>query len=247
MAGVLSKALKKAGHTISVVYGRDIQKAKQLAREVGAPHATDKPNFRPHDCEILMLCVRDEALGGLSSQILLPKRCLWCHLSGSSSMGVLKKHLPCGVFYPLQTFTEGIPTPLEDVPIYLEGSNEESLSTLAQLAASLRALPRTANEQQRLHLHLCAVMASNFPQYLWARCRKWMEQQSLPFEDLRLLAEHTLRKIFENSEKDTQTGPAARGDKAIVGKHLALLEKTDLQEAYRTLSRSIEQNRSAEG
>lgn len=243
VATTLSRALKAANHTVNVVYGRDLTKAKAVAKAVDAD-ATNSPDLSSYGCDIVLLCVRDDAIAYLVSKLNLPAGCLCCHLSGSTPMNILLRHSPHGVFYPLQSFTKDTPTSLEDTPIYLEGSDEESLRMLAQLAGSLYAIPRRANSQTRRHLHLCAVMANNFCHHILDLCRGRMEEQSLRFEDLHLLMKHTLQRAFETSTEGMQTGPAARGDEGIINKHMKLLENDpQMQKIYQAMSESIKQPR----
>ena len=52
----------------------------------------------------------------------------------------------------------------------------------------------------------------------------------------------TVRKVTKVSPADAQTGPAARGDKGIIDKHLSVIDNETDRAIYKLLSESIMQN-----
>jgi hypothetical protein len=67
-----------------------------------------------------------------------------------------------------------------------------------------------------------------------------MQEHGLDFEILKPLIMETARKVQDAVPFDVQTGPAVRGDKETMSKHLQLLAgHSDLQDIYKSLSESI--------
>ncbi|WP_144487812.1 DUF2520 domain-containing protein, partial [Bacillus pumilus] len=87
-------------------------------------------------------------------------------------------------------------------------------------------------------MHISAVFACNFTNYLWTIASELLKKEDLPFEVLHPLLEETLKKAFAVSPEKGQTGPAVRGDLAIVNKHLSVLDGQS-KEIYSLLSEAI--------
>jgi len=89
-------------------------------------------------------------------------------------------------------------------------------------------------------LHLAAVFACNFPNYLYHDSQQLLAEKQLPFDLLRPLILETAEKVQEYPPADAQTGPAVRNDEKTMDSHLEQLrEKPALQEIYRLLSQGI--------
>ncbi len=95
-----------------------------------------------------------------------------------------------------------------------------------------------ADSHTRRMMHISAVFACNFTNYLWTIASELLKKEDLPFEVLHPLLEETLKKAFAVSPEKGQTGPAVRGDLAIVNKHLSVLDGQS-KEIYSLLSEAI--------
>jgi predicted short-subunit dehydrogenase-like oxidoreductase (DUF2520 family) len=95
------------------------------------------------------------------------------------------------------------------------------------------------NSEKRKHLHLAAVFANNFTNQMYAAAEKWMTRNELPFDLLHPLIRETADKAIELGPKQSQTGPAARGDLGSVRKQTKMLKDIRLRRLYRHLSRYI--------
>lgn len=146
-----------------------------------------------------------------------------------------------GVFYPLQTFTAGVPVDLRQVPLLIEGSTKKAEKELRELASALSEYVYITTSQQRLALHAAAVFASNFTNHMYASAQGILAEHGLPAGLLKPLIAETARKAAEAADAaDVQTGPAARGDRKTVDKHLELLRNDKrLQELYKLISSNI--------
>ena len=67
-----------------------------------------------------------------------------------------------------------------------------------------------------------------------------LEEKKCSLEIVYPLIEETLRKAMKYNPAEIQTGPAKRGDKITMSKHLQLLEKhPDFKKIYQKISSSI--------
>ena len=90
------------------------------------------------------------------------------HTSGASSLNVLTQYTTnAGVFYPLQTFSKTKEVNFRTVPLCIEGADEQITIQLEELARTVSNNVSRVNSDQRKTLHLAAVFACNFPNYLY--------------------------------------------------------------------------------
>ena len=162
------------------------------------------------------------------------------HTSGSTSMEVLNDFKYYGVLYPLQTFSIHRTINWNEVPVFLECSDEDIKETMINFAALLSPNYQFKSSEERLKIHISAVFVSNFVNHMFVQAKDLAEQQKIDFADYLPLIRETIDKISDLTPIQAQTGPALRNDKATLQKHLKALEydKTK-QELYNILSESI--------
>jgi predicted short-subunit dehydrogenase-like oxidoreductase (DUF2520 family) len=187
-----------------------------------------------------LICISDDAIAPVINQ-LNPGNCLLMHTAGSVSLDVFKdKAVNYGVLYPLQTFTRGRPLDYDSIPFLTEANTPENLSLINQLASSVSNNVTEADSTRRLYIHLAAIFASNFSNHMFAMAEKIAGEYNMPFELLKPLIAETTAKALDMSPHIAQTGPAARGNRRVIEKHLELLKDDPrLQELYRLISESI--------
>ena len=144
-----------------------------------------------------------------------------------------------GVFYPLQTFSKGVDVNLAEVPVFVEGSNDMTLSVAERLGRAISPKVHHADDDTRCKMHAAAVFACNFTNHLWAiaddiLCR----EAGVDLSVLHPLLKETLRKAMLGRPSDGQTGPAVRGDRGVMDKHAGLLADDEAR-LYRELSEHI--------
>ena len=110
VALALAYHFQKAGHIMDNIYGRNHEKATQMAKQLGhGVQAVSHLNFSAATSNLFFLCVQDDAIPVVAKQLILPPHALLCHTSGSVDMLTLRKahkshepHKPprVGVFYP---------------------------------------------------------------------------------------------------------------------------------------------------
>jgi predicted short-subunit dehydrogenase-like oxidoreductase (DUF2520 family) len=85
------------------------------------------------------------------------------------------------------------------------------------------------------------VFSSNFSNLMYHITNNIATEQSIPFDIVYPLIKQTAAKIEGNKPADVQTGPAIRGDKEVIKKHLKKLDgNKEFQKIYSLLSSAIE-------
>ncbi len=243
LATHLGKALCDAHHDVVQVYSRTISHAQQLADVLHA-RCTDSTDELVKDAECYVFAVKDQVLPALIKEVWglhTDPSALFVHTAGSVPLDVFPEEMKSyGVFYPMQTFSKQREVVFADIPVFVEGNNDETLSTLEQLARSISKSVYRLSSADRLYLHLSAVWACNFVNHCYDIASKILEPAGIPFDVMLPLIDETARKVHELSPKEAQTGPAVRYDERVMNAQLALMkEHPMLQDIYRQLSQSI--------
>jgi predicted short-subunit dehydrogenase-like oxidoreductase (DUF2520 family) len=144
-----------------------------------------------------------------------------------------------GVFYPLQTFSKRQKIAFEDIPILIEAENKKASRMLQKLANSISRHVHSVNSKDRMAIHVAAVFACNFTNYLLGAAEGLLKKQDFDLDLLRPLIAETLNKSLDMGPKNAQTGPAARGDLKVLDKHMEFLQGTDIQDIYQLITEKI--------
>jgi predicted short-subunit dehydrogenase-like oxidoreductase (DUF2520 family) len=235
----LSAAFKNAGHSIIQVYSRDMHNASLLAYHVKAEPVDNLAQIDPQT-DLFVIAIKDDAIEPIAAELAKCNK-LIVHTSGATSLQALLKYTQsAGVFYPLQTFSKTRELNFNTVPLCIEGADEKITSILNELAYTVSQNVYRVNSDQRKALHLAAVFACNFPNYLYYVSQQLLAEKQLPFDLLRPLILETAEKVQNHLPADVQTGPAVRNDEKTMASHLEQLQQNaDLQEIYMLLSQGI--------
>lgn len=238
----MAAAFKNAGHRIVQVYSRDLQKAWLLAYHVGAEAVDHLDHILP-DTDLFVIAVKDDAIAQVA-RALAGHNKLMVHTSGATDLDTLIAFTAnAGVFYPLQTFSKVREVSFRSVPLCLEGGNDEILAQLKELAHTISNNVYAVSSAQRRVLHLAAVFACNFPNYLYNTAQQLLVRNQMDFEMLRPLILETALKVQEQMPGEVQTGPAVRNDTGTMAAHLQMLNDAPLlQDIYTLLSQGIIKN-----
>lgn len=241
----LGAAFKNAGHRIVQVYSPTMQNAALLAYHLGAD-AIDSLLQINTDTDLFIISVKDDAIASVAEQ-LAKHDVLIAHTSGAAVLQQLTAFTDkAGVFYPLQTFSKTKEVNFREVPMCIEGADEAITKTLEALARDISNNVYRVSSAQRKVLHLAAVFACNFPNYLYGVAQHLLGDSDMSFDMLRPLIIETADKIKTNLPAAVQTGPAVRNDKQTMAAHLQMLSgHNDLQEIYELLSQAIIKNKKA--
>ena len=236
----LAQALFVLKHEIIQIYSRNIQHSSILAKQVNAQPVDQLTALLPAD--LYIIAVTDAAISQISIELTrLKLHGAVVHTSGSTDISALKDiGSDYGVFYPLQTFSKASSVNFKTVPLLIEASNVKFGVQLDQLARQLSDHLYHYNSEQRRSLHLSAVIACNFSNYLYSVANQYLEQQGVDFNLLKPLIMETAHKIQQHAPASVQTGPAIRKDRAILAMHEQMLaNQPALQQLYQLLSKGI--------
>lgn len=235
----LSLALKEKGITISQVYSRTLSNAELLGRKLDAAYTSDVYDIDTK-ADIYFYALKDSAFKAFIRNFDMPDA-IHVHTAGSVSMsefdGFATKY---GVFYPLQTFSKGKAVDFEEIPICIEACSTEVQLQLLEIAKMLTKKTYLISSEQRKKLHLAAVFACNFSNYMYDVASNILEESGMPFEIIRPLIAETADKILTMNPYDAQTGPAVRYDERTIHKHMyMLIRKPDLRKMYKLMTNNI--------
>lgn len=237
-ATVLGKKIVAAEHEVLQVYGRDALHAEILAETLSCTHTSDLQQLHP-SADLYMVAVSDAAIAPIAASLHLDKK-LVVHTAGSVSKEVLK---PCstnyGILYPLQSLRREM-TILPEIPFLVDGNTEDDKTLIADFAGTLSNQVQYASDEQRLRLHVAAVIVSNFTNHLYALAQQYCVQEKVDFNMLLPLITAIAERLYQFSPMDVQTGPAIRQDEPTIQKHLEVLQHHEsLKELYRIFTSSI--------
>lgn len=234
----LALALKKAGHEIVQIYNRSDDAGKELAHTVAASFTSNASDLL--DAEVYLIAVKDDVIAEIAEHLKLGDKVV-AHTSGTNSKGLLNKASSnVGIFYPLQTMKKNSKVDFKQVPLLIEGSDEATTAKLETLAKTISQNVHRVDEEQRQWIHIAAVYANNFTNHLYSISESLLLGHGLSFDILKPLIYRSIENMHQSSPAELQTGPAVRGDKHTIEKHLMLLgDDTRLKKIYEILTQSI--------
>lgn len=233
----LSYALNKCTNIIQI-YSHTLSNARLLSESIGKPDiATDNISSITCDADIYIVSIKDDCIADVIAHT--PNCGIWAHTSGSTSISIFEGFKTnYGVFYPLQTFSKYTSVNMHNVPFFIEGNNDDTYNLLANLAQLISDTVIRADSNRRKLLHLSAVFACNFVNYMWTLAQDILQTDNLDISYLMPLLQETLNKISTTSPHEAQTGPARRGDIQIIQSHLSELSG-EKREIYELISSMI--------
>ena len=232
----LFKAFNKKNSEIKIKqwYSRNLKDLAPYSDLVKITDQLDKLEF----ADVYILAVNDDSIYELSTQLLFSNR-LVCHTSGSKSKNELNLKNRSAVFYPLQTFSKESEIDFSKIPICLESTNPNDMITLKKISKSLGCTYYEIDSNQREKLHLAAVFVNNFTNHMYTIAKSITDKSKIDFNILKPLITETVNKINTLDPKEAQTGPAIRGDKKTIDKHLMDLENEKHRQLYKLITNLI--------
>lgn len=241
LATHLIPALEAAGvGEVAQVYSRSSRSARLLASRLwDAKPITNLDEIAP-DADIYVVSLADSAVPEVVSK-LKPNNALWLHTSGSLPLSVLSHLSPkTGVFYPLQTFSRHAELEMAPIPLFIEGSTPGTEALIREIGRKVFTRVFHADSALRKKMHVAAVFACNFTNYLWTVADDLLRDEQLDLSVLHPLLDETLRKAktIQGGPGAGQTGPAVRGDMEVMNAHKEMLTP-ELANIYQLLSEAI--------
>ncbi|MFH1161552.1 MAG: Rossmann-like and DUF2520 domain-containing protein [bacterium] len=239
LATHLTRAFTKKGYHILQVYNRTPGHGKKLARNAGAAYIGSLEQL-DRNADLYILAVNDSAIREIAGRIRID-RGLVVHTSGSVRMDELATASPnYGVFYPLQTFRKDKRISFGKLPVCVEANSQEGEKALLHLAGQVSSNVHLINSEQRKVLHMTAVFAGNFSNFMYAIAEELLQKHGIPFDLLKPLIRQTASNVKHTGLFSLQTGPAIREDFHVLEEHRELLaEHAVYMEIYDLISKSI--------
>jgi len=235
----LGLALKEKGIVIKQVFSRNPTNAEVLAKKLETSFITDISDIYM-DAEIYFYALKDNALKSILRKMDMPAG-IHVHTGGTIPMSEFEGFVTrFGVFYPLQTFSVDKPVDFSKIPICIEASNLEIQKKLVELSLLLTENYYLIDSEHRKKLHLAAVFACNFTNYMYDIASEILIDAGMSFDIIKPLILETAQKVDYMSPYDAQTGPALRMDTRTIARHLRLMEgKNDFKKIYKALTKYI--------
>ena len=234
----LSDIAIKKGVKISCIASRNYNHAEKLAnlRETKTTEITTLCK----NVDLVIIAVSDDAIAEVAQ--LIPKGdYIIVHTSGSVSIDVFANRFKnYGVLYPIQSFSKSKKVDFKKIPILIEGNNTQTAIELESFAKKISERIEIMDSDKRGSLHLSAVIANNFVNFLAAKSYDFLESNDIDGSLLQPLLQETIASLKTHHPREMQTGPAKRNDKKVIEKHLKQLESDPkLQSLYRLISQQI--------
>jgi predicted short-subunit dehydrogenase-like oxidoreductase (DUF2520 family) len=238
----LAAAFKNAGHVIVQIYSPHMHNAELLAYHIKAQAIGNLNDINP-ETDVFIISVKDDAIAGIAEALAKHNKVM-AHTSGSVDLSVLSAFSDMsGVFYPLQTFSKNKAVDFLKVPLCIEGANAEVTGELVKLAQTISNNVQKIDSAQRKVLHMAAVFAGNFPNFLYGVAQQLLEKHNLQFDLLRPLILETAMKVQKHLPDEAQTGPAVRNDEKTIALHQQMLaDDPALKALYGQISQDIIKN-----
>lgn len=239
VATVFGRLLKRSGHEIIQVVSRSMENAKALGEDLGCP-AAEGFNGMDKTADLYLAAMSDAALNEIREHIDIGDKVI-VHTAGAVSKDILAAVSPnYGVIYPLQSLNKDRAETDMEIPLLIDSSNESSHEIIRTLAHSISPIVKYASDEQRLKLHVAAVVANNFTNHLYSLTYNYCKAEKLDFQMLLPLIEETAHRLRKYPPAAMQTGPAKRKDIPTLDKHLKILgNHPELKLVYLRLSDSI--------
>jgi predicted short-subunit dehydrogenase-like oxidoreductase (DUF2520 family) len=242
LAWHLAPALDNAGFVVTEVFSKNPRHAEALTERLYQAEVKASLDFSTSSSTVFIICVSDDAIREVATEIILPDEAFLLHTSGSQPLDILQYAAisNTGVLYPLQTFSKNKRIDFKTVPIFVESNNELTEKVMMTLAKGISQQVRRIGSEERKALHVAAVFASNFSNHMLTLSKEILEKNSLSFDLLKPLVSETLNKSLSIGPENAQTGPAMRSDVEILDKHLEFLKDDEaVTEIYRIISQHI--------
>lgn len=245
LAAHLGLALQGAGHAPVALGARDAATAAPLGAALGLP--VHSPAEAMREADLVVLAVRDEAIAPLAASLSWRDAQLAVHCSGATALDALAPAARRAGFHPLQLFADPLPSAaaaraaFAGVRIGIEGDADGSLAALAR---SLGAEPLAVKGGERARYHAAAnLAASGLFAPLQAAVLLWHEALGLDeaqaWAALQPLARGALATACERGLSGALSGPLARGDAAVLARHLEALQGSAAAPLYREAMRLL--------
>ena len=232
VAHALSTIFHENGIRISGISSRNKVTGKTLANQLQSQFVE---NVKVLKADLIVVSVNDDSVKTLVEQINPTQKVVFT--AGAVNLKEIN-HPNCGVFYPLQTFTNGKNLRSSEIPILVETKDVNFRNELESFCSKLGFNFQYCDSEQRKQYHLSAVFLNNFINHLVYISKIELEEKILNWDLLLPLLKETCDKLLHSDLFEGQTGPARRGDLNVIQEHQKMLSGKHL-EIYNVITSSI--------
>ena len=104
----------------------------------------------------------------------------------------------------------------------IDANTSANLDLLRLFAESLSERVQETEDEYRRKIHLAAIAANNFTNYLFTLTEDFCKREKIDFRLLLPLIRETVQRL-STFAGPMQTGPAIRNDQVTINKHLGML------------------------
>lgn len=238
LARHLVPELQRVGVIINQWYVRDIKVHDEIRSEYNTQPFDDIGQLSD-DNDIILLLVSDSAIREVSSALKVEQTVV-CHTSGMTGLDAISQP-GRGKFYPLNTFN-GIDTSWNrETPLLISASDTKTEAILTGLGNMISGHVKTLDANSFKYVHLAAVIAQNFSNFLIAKGEQIVLDHDLDRELLHPLLATMISNLKRTAASSNQTGPAVRNDTTTLNNQINMLESTPYwKDVYELLTRGIQ-------
>lgn len=236
----MALAFNKTNVKIGQIWSRNKEHAAEIASLIGCNYESD-PNKIQKDALLYLICVSDSAIEDILKKIDFNGNTI-AHMSGNTPVGLLKGYSDSyGVAYPLQSFTKYSQLDYKDIPFFVEGNDEYTLTKLKNILMNISPHVMEMTSKDRELIHLSAVFANNFTNHMYTIANELLNQNNFNIDILKPLIKETTQKILKLSPIMAQTGPAVRNNQQVIDRHIELLSNNEgWKKIYTFVTNSIQ-------
>jgi predicted short-subunit dehydrogenase-like oxidoreductase (DUF2520 family) len=253
---VLGAALRRVGHHIIAVSGRsDLSRVRAEALLPGVPMVS--PDELARECELLIIAVPDDAIGGVVADIQDSLRMgqYVMHVSGRHGLEILDPVRQCGAvplaIHPVMTFT-GTSVDLDrlDNCPFAVTADPLAAPVASALVIEMGGDPVPVDEGSRVLYHAALAHGANHLITLVSQTLELLRMAGVTQAEK--LSAPLLQAALDNALRSGDgalTGPLARGDVATVTDHLDALwaDAPEIAPTYLALARATTDRALGEG
>ncbi len=246
MATHLGRALFDNGFEIIQVISPNEKHAKKLAARFHCNYSTEIK--QAEKATLYLIAIPDKAIADAAKELgkavalhtfRKNEKPLVLHTAAAVSLKTIENNKwQSGVLYPLQSLKKETDTDLKEVPLIISGKADK----IKKIAAAISRRVTFMGDEQRLALHVSAVFVNNFTNHLVAIAQEICQQHHIDFKLLQPLLKETFERLEKMSAAESQTGPAIRGDKNTLKKHIEFISTPTYKAIYKDLTKSIQQS-----
>jgi len=247
----LGRALRDRGWRIGAVVARSMASARTAVRAIGGGTPRAGASADVLTAQVVLITTPDDAIASVAQQLASVSRGklrgkVVLHTSGALDSSVLsplaRRGAATGSLHPMQTFSGKRVPRLDGIVFAVEG-DARARRAARTIARSLGGVPIEISAANKPAYHAAGVLAAGHALALIESATQILTRIGFP----RRGAEQTLlpliKQMLDNFEKigprAAWTGPVARGDYAVIAKHMRALKKypAEFAQAYAALAR----------